>query len=140
MRALMRKRGLPRDAGGALGVRVGGKGESQRTTDYATRCPCEYRSVHEGLVWGFAEGGVGARAYWFIEPKTRPVEEYLYACVERAVVSLGRLGRLGRGRRCRRGRQRADKPTAGDSTCLVDVCGRETALYASYSLIFPCLA
>ena len=29
---------------------------------------------------------------------------------------------------------------AGETTCLVHVCGSETALYASYSFIFPCLA
>lgn len=57
MRALMRKRGLPRDARGhqcqVSATRVGEGVESQHTADYATHRACEYRSVNDGLVWGF---------------------------------------------------------------------------------------
>ena len=77
----MRKRGLPRDARGhqceALAIHISRGVESQHTADYATHRACEYRCVDDGLVWGFAEGGVYAHAYWFIESKTRSIEEYL---------------------------------------------------------------
>jgi hypothetical protein len=105
MRALIRKRGLPRDARDyVLAAPVDGESDSQRTAYHTTHCACENRSVEKGLFWRLAKGGIDARTYWFIESKTGSIKEYL-KCEKK---SGGEHSRRGLEFRCKLGEDLPD--------------------------------